>query len=153
MDGHRTIARLREHQAAILANFEATRQLLRAEMPEDPRGLARLRGELVRLLSGYQYFKHHEIFDRLIADGPSENARIGRRLKAECISLGEEVRLHVARWNAVGAEESWTDYRPVVAAFIEQIIAHMDYELRAAIAVLTPDEGGPAVSRPAVHSG
>jgi hypothetical protein len=152
MDGHKTIARLREHQAAILANFEATRRLLGQDRPEDPRALARLRGDLTRMLTAYQYFKHHEIFDRLIADGPSDNARIGRRLKAECISLGEEVRQHVARWNAVGAEESWSAYRPAVAAFIEQVSKHMDYELRSAEAVLTPRAGDAAVSPPAVHA-
>ncbi|MBI0473807.1 hypothetical protein D9601_00320 [Sphingomonas sp. MA1305] len=152
MNGHRLVARLREHQAAILANTNRARQALAEGVPDDAL-LARLRWEMVRLMSAYQYFKHREVFDVLIADGNNNEARIARRLKAECISLGEEVRRFVADRSGTQSASAQAQ-RGQILAFIDRIWEHMDYERRAVIAILDPADGEAAhvIPPPAVEA-
>jgi hypothetical protein len=142
------VAELSSHQKRILANFEATKTLVADGNPIDVKGLVRLRGDLIRLLTAYQHFKHHSIFNVLIAEGPDAKARIGRRLKAECISLGEEVRHHVHSWTDSGLERSWLFYRPALLQFLDRVKAHMNYELAAAHAVLNDDDALPPAPPP-----
>lgn len=150
MDTYSLIARLSEHQGKIMDNFASTERLVADGMPVNVAALVRLRGDLMSLLTVYQHFKHHEIFDVIISEGPTEQARIGRRLKAECVSLGEEVRDHVHRWTDRGIAKSWDAYRPALLAFIYRIKAHMEYERRASVAVLLPEQSGGCMPPPAL---
>lgn len=140
MNGHRLVARLHDHQTAILASTERARRTLAEEAP-DPVVLARLRWEMVRLMTAYQFFKHREVFDVLIANGSDDEARIARRLKADCISLGEDVRRYVAYRNSADQTGTWAQQREQGLSFVGRIRQHLDHERRAMIALLGRNEG------------
>ncbi|MGP7795687.1 hypothetical protein [Sphingomonas sp. CLY1604] len=147
MKDQQQVDRLLEHQAGIRANMDRAARLLAIGGAPDMAGLARLRWELVRLLAAYQMFKHREIFDPHIAGGSADRARTARALKVDCLALGEEVRRFVARHSS-GAVESPEVYRAEALAFIARMRGHLDYERRAAAALLACDAPGRPIIPP-----
>lgn len=142
MDGHRLATQLRDHQRVILANIDRAKRLLRAADAPDPAEIARLRWELIRLLTAYRIFKHREIFDPLIARGSSAQMSCAQRMKADCIRLETEVRDFVARRSRFSAQETVEQFRADVFRFLTGIAQHLEGEERAATALLGPITAG-----------
>lgn len=131
--------RLTEHQNAILAILHREEALLRADDCRDALGVARVRWELTRVIGGYQLFKHHELFDPLVARGSPEQARMAQRAKQACIDLGEAFRDHVRTWSGTNIAEHWAEYRAVTLALVGRVKQHMEQERRAVMAMLASD--------------
>lgn len=135
------IASLEEHQTGILANMRRAEAVIACPEAFDMAQVARLRWELLRLLSGYQMFKHRQIFDVLIHAGSFEQRPVAARMKADCEALGEEVKRFITQRSAAGAGETVEVYRADVRRFITRLREHLSYERAAAIALLTPVDG------------
>lgn len=130
MRDDKRLARLDEHQAAILDILRRGERMLHAS-ERDVAGLARARWELARAILGYQGFKHREIFDPAAAGAPS-HAALARRLKAECVATGESFRAYLSRWSSVSVGDHWAEYQPAALALIATIRTHLARERREA---------------------
>lgn len=129
MSNNRRLAQLDAHQAVILEMLKRGEGLLNA--PErDAGALARTRWELVRALMAYQRFKHSEIFDPVAAKGCTDEARLARRLKSDCLQMGEAFRAYVATWSSRSVLECWAEYHPAALALVARIRDHMATERR-----------------------
>ena len=88
------------------------------------------RWELLRAVTSYQYHKHAEVFDPMIARGMPDQIRTAKELKANCIKLGDEFRAYVARWTQSGVCD-WQVYAPEALDLIKAMRLHMGREARA----------------------
>ena len=121
------LKQLDAHQTIILEIIAAGERLLAA--PErDAAALARKRWELARALMAYQGFKHREIFDPLAARGGPDQARAARRLKADCVAMGESFRAYVARWSAVSVCDRWDEYQAAATKLVADLRLHLRRE-------------------------
>ena len=130
MTSHRDIlmARLDEHQARALAVIRRGDRLLAPDAEPEPRLLSQSRWELTRILGAYKAFKHHELFDPIIRNGPPDKARLAEQMKRECEAMGAEFLAHVARCNNLDIAAHWSSYRPAVAKLLARVQAHMARE-------------------------
>ena len=140
MNSHRDkmLAALDDHQAKIVAIVRRGDALLAVDARPDPALLSQKRWELTRLLSAYQAFKHHQLFDPVVRTGPPARARVASQMKAECIALGEEYRAHVARCTNLDIVAHWESYRPAVARLLARLEAHMSRERWVVSSILLP---------------
>ena len=130
------LARLDQHQAKTLAIISRGDVLLAADAIPDPGLLDQSRTELTDVLSAYQMFKHRELFDPIIQDGPLDKARLAGQMKAECIALGEEYGAHVARCANLDIPAHWDSYRPAVLRLLARIRTHIMRERWIAASLL-----------------
>lgn len=135
MKGTDRLAQLDAHQATIAAIMREAGKMLRSP-DRDAAGLSRKRWEVTRALMAYQGFKHREIFDPIVAKGAPDEARAARRLKADCIAMGDTVRAYVAHWSAVSVADCWDEYQPAATALIATLRDHMTRERRDAAQLL-----------------
>jgi len=160
METPRLIAELARHHDAVAAHLSGTRKLLALSPELALPQIARRRWELIRLLRGYQLFKHVELFDPLIRRrGPT--ASLAADMKARCVVLGEEVTAHIRRWSSSDAIGAWRQYVVEEAAMIERLRGHLRREReeaqRLAPAAATPGASTraappPAATRPAAET-
>ena len=129
------LARLDEHQATILDIVRRGERMLHGP-DRDAAGLARARWELARAIMAYQGFKHREIFDPVAEAGDAGRAHAARRLKADCIAVGEGFRAYVARWSAVSVLDRWDEYHAAALKLIADIRGHLLRERADAAALL-----------------
>lgn len=125
---HPLLTRLDAHQARALEIISRGDVLLAPDACPDQGLLSQARWELTRVLGAYQMFKHHELFDPIIRNGPPDKARLAGEMKAECIALGDEYRAHVARCADLDIPAHWDSYRPAVARLLGRIKAHIARE-------------------------
>lgn len=136
----RAIERLLQHQDEILGIIKNSEAMLAHDVRDVP-GLARARWALVRALTSYQLFKHHEIFDPMLAKArPAEAHRLAE-MKRTCNALGEAFRLYVQKWSAADVDGEWDEYQPAARTMIARIRAHMAGERANVTAILR--ESGP----------
>jgi hypothetical protein len=122
------MARLDEHQAKALAVIRRGDTLLAPGAEPDPRLLSQSRWELTRILTAYKAFKHHELFNPIIRNGPPDKARLAEQMKRECEALGAEFLDHVARCTNLDIVAHWSSYRPTVATLLAKVRSHMARE-------------------------
>ncbi|KKC24198.1 hypothetical protein [Sphingomonas sp. SRS2] len=135
--------RLDEHQAKAFDIIKRGDVLLAVNAIPDQGLLSAARWELTRVLGAYQAFKHHELFDPIIRNGPPDKARLAEQMKAECIAIGEDYRGHVARCAGIDIVAHWDSYRPAVVKLLARIKAHMTRERWVAASLLiTPVRAG-----------
>lgn len=115
-----------ELQDRILAIVDRAESILRSEA-RDIAALGQARWEVARALREYQLFKHSRIFDP-IERGQDYRAIRARRMKAECIRVGEEFRAYVLKWSVVSILDHWADYHPAALDAAARIRAHLAKE-------------------------
>lgn len=125
---HPLLTRLDDHQAKALEIISRGDVLLAPDTLPDQGLLSQARWELTRVLGAYQMFKHHELFNPIIRNGPPDKARLAGQMKAECIALAEEYRAHVARCANLDIPAHWDSYRPAVLRLLARIKAHIARE-------------------------
>jgi len=125
---HPLLTRLDGHQAKALEIISRGDVLLAPHATPDQGLLSQARWELTRVLGAYQMFKHNELFDPIIRNGPPDKARLAVQMKAECIALGAEYRAHVARCANLDIPAHWDSYRPAVLRLLMRIKAHIARE-------------------------
>jgi hypothetical protein len=125
---------LQDRILAIVARAEA---LLRSDT-RDVAALGKARWEVARALREYQLFKHNRIFDPL-GSGPDYRAIRARRMKAECIRVGEEFRQYVLKWSVVSILDHWADYHPAALDAVVRIRAQLAKERIGVAQLLDPD--------------
>lgn len=130
-----SLTRLEEYQATILGILQRGERLLNAT-ERDAAALARTRWELARAMLAYQGFKHRELFDPITASGCPRRAPLARRLKNDCLAMGEAFRAYVAKWSAVSVLDCWAEYQPAALRLITQIRDHLARERRETAALL-----------------
>ena len=123
-----------ELQDRILAITVRSEAILRDPDKRDVAALGNARWEVTRALREYQIFKHTRIFDPLEKCG-DHRAFQARRMKAECIRVGEEFRRYVLKWSAVSILDHWADYHPAALDSIARIRAQLAKE-RIGVATL-----------------
>lgn len=133
---HNLLSRLDEHHARVLEIIRRGDLLLGPDAVPDQRLLGQAREDLTRVLGVYQLFKHRELFDPIIRDGPPDKARLAEQMKAECITLGEEYHAHVAGCANLDIPARWDSYRPAVARLLARIKAHIGRERWIAASLL-----------------
>jgi hypothetical protein len=122
------LARLDEHQAKALTVIRRGDVLLAPGAEPNPGLLSQSRWELTRILSAYKAFKHHELFNPIIRNGPPDKARLAEQMKRECEAMSVEFLEHVARCTNLDIAAHWSSYRPAVAALMAKLKAHMARE-------------------------
>ena len=115
-----------ELQDRILAITDRTEAILRSDS-KDVAALGNCRWEAARTLREYQLFKHGRIFDPL-EKGQDYRAIKARRMKADCIRVGEEFRAYVLKWSVVSILDHWAEYHPAALDLIARIRAHLAKE-------------------------
>jgi hypothetical protein len=133
---HNLLSRLDEHHARVLEIIKRGDALLAPDALPDLGLLGHAREELTSVLSAYQMFKHHELFDPIIRDGPLDKARLAEQMKAECIALGEEYQAHVTRCVDLDIPAHWDSYRPAILRLLARIKAHIGRERWIAASLL-----------------
>jgi len=116
-------AQLRDRIHAIVDRAET---ILRSGV-RDVAALGQIRWEVARTLREYQLFKHSRIFDP-IERGQDYRAALARRMKAECIRVGEEFRRYVLKWSVVSILDHWNEYHPAALDAIRRIRVHLANE-------------------------
>lgn len=119
------LAQLDEHQAKAFAIIGRGDTLLAPDALPDVGQLSTARWELTRVLTAYQAFMQHELFDPIIRMGPPDRSRIATQMKAECAGVGEEYRGHLQRCANLDIPANWVTYRPAVVKLLAKIKAHM----------------------------
>ena len=128
MSRDRTLARLADHQREILTILNGAEPFLTEPPKRDVAALARARWALMRALTGYQLFKHREVFDPLLAKARPADAYNLVRMKRACTELGDAFRSYVQRWSGADVEAQWTEYQPAALAMIARIREHIARE-------------------------
>ena len=98
----------------------------------NPSELVSLRARFAPLLAQHQAYKHHAIFDQLIAQGSPVQRRVARRVKVVDIAVDAEYRKHLARWQLLSPATNWAEYRLSTMSLIRRMRDQMSHE-RAAI--------------------
>lgn len=129
------LTQLNTYQSRIYELIDTAQSLVPLTPDAAQPGLAHVRWQLLRLLREYQLFKHNEIFNPLIESSQPDLVAMATRLKASCISSGEEYRLHTTRWSGRGASEDWSGYQQAAAGMIQDLGNHLKAE-RAAVQIL-----------------
>lgn len=124
-----------ELQDRILAIAVRGEAALLASGDHDVATLSQMRWEIARALREYQLFKHTRIFDP-IERQPDHRAPQARRMKAECVRVGEEFRNYVLKWSVVSTLDHWADYHPAALDAIARIRAQLAKERIGVIALL-----------------
>jgi len=140
METPRLIAELTRHHEAVLAHLAETRRVLRLPPDEALPLLTRRRWALVRLLRGYQLFKHVELFDPLIRRGGAPGAAAAA-MKARCVLVGDKVSAHIRS----GSSADVRGYLAAETAVIDLLQAHVAREGEEARR-LVPAASAPAAS-------
>jgi hypothetical protein len=146
MDTRLALARLLDHQAAILAEMDDMRRALRIDGRRAQPRLAKHRWMLMRMLRAYQLFKHVEVFDPVIARADARRGDLARAMKARCTAAGDDYHRHAAAWTGAAIEARWTDYAEAVLAVADRLALHIARERRD-VAVLL--DGSARTRRPA----
>ncbi len=134
----RLLSQLDEHQAKALEIISRGDVVLAPGALPQTEMLSRSRWEMMRVLSAYQAFKHHQLFDPIIRSGPPDKAAIAQQMKAECIAIGEDFRDHAARCANLDIPAHWDSYRPTVARMLARIKTHLIRERWVAERMLLP---------------
>ncbi|TZG27982.1 hypothetical protein [Sphingomonas montanisoli] len=130
MEARGALELLAEHQRKILGIMEGAEQILLHGSASDSYSMSQKRWELLRAMTSYQYYKHAEVLDPMIARGMPDQIKAAKELKARCIKLGDEFRAYVARWTQSGVCD-WATYKPEALNLIKMIRLHMAREARA----------------------
>jgi hypothetical protein len=122
-----------ELQDRIHAIVNRSEAILRSDS-RDVAALGNCRWEAARTLREYQLFKHSRIFDPLerVQDYRAIKAR---RMKADCIRVGEEFRAYVLKWSVVSILDHWAEYHPAALDAVARMRAQLAKE-RAGVAEL-----------------
>lgn len=137
MESRRALDRLREQQGEIAALLAAVRAALAASDPRAREALASHRWQAVKLLRGYQLFKHTEIFDPMSRHPDRLRADRAVRMKARCLETGQAYTDHVQRWSATGIAAAFDDYRRELLGVVARIEKHLAHEATEAALLLT----------------
>ena len=129
------LERLDEHQRAVLAIMNGGEALLTGNARPVVE-IARARWALTRALTAYQLFKHHEIFDPVIAGNTGADAVRAARMKKACLALGEDWKRYVQRWSATDVDGQWSTFQPAALTMIGRIRGHIARERVEAAALL-----------------
>ena len=132
------LSEMEAHQARALEIIARGDVLLAADAVPQPALLSQSRWEMTRILSAYQAFKHHQLFNPIIRHGPPDKAKIAEQMKAECIVLGEDFRAHVGRCTNLDIVAHWDSYRPAVVRLLARLKVHMAREFWVAERMLLP---------------
>ena len=116
-----------ELQDRILAIVSRAEAILRQPGNRDTAALGGARWEVARALREYQLFKHSCIFDPL-ERGADYRAIKAKRMKADCIRIGEEFRAYVLKWSVVSILDHWAEYHPAALDAVARIRAHLAKE-------------------------
>ena len=103
----------------------------------DPAMVSSARWRFVRVLTGYQVFKHQQIFDPVVQHGSMLDADAARQLKAECILISEAFRSYIAKWSTSGITDREAEYRRDAEGMILRVRTHIARERRGIEALLT----------------
>jgi hypothetical protein len=115
-----------ELQDRILAIANRAETILRSGS-RDVTALGTCRWEAARALREYQLFKHNRIFDPL-ERGQDYRAIKARRMKADCIRVGEDFRAYVLKWSVVSILDNWDEYHPAALDVAKRIRIHLARE-------------------------
>ncbi|WP_066800359.1 hypothetical protein [Sphingomonas soli] len=132
------LSQLYEHQSAVKVEIAAAHAVLAAD-PVDPLDLVSRRWALTRLLTGYQGFKHQQIFDPLARHGTPDDAYAARHMKIQCVAMGETFRAYLARWTESGIEGREHEYRREAKGMMALLERHILHERRGIEALLAPE--------------
>jgi hypothetical protein len=149
MVGRSLLDRLVEHQNLVRGIIARAETCLRHPHQRDALTLARLRWEVTRAIGAYTLFKHHELFDPLVAHGTSAQARAAAEAKRACLAMGAQFQAHVRKWSGAPVAERWDEYQPATVAMIAKLRGHFDLERQAVGAMLVADPQAVRVRRPA----
>lgn len=114
----------------VLSLLDRARPLLDGRDAGSWSALAPFRAELGAALQALQIYKHHEIFDPIIAEGGSRTA-IAKQLKVECIQLGLEYETYKRTWVSADIDARWPEYRLAGLAMMRQIRERMAEQHKA----------------------
>lgn len=130
------LAQMHQHHQAITdITVEADAMIGNPEL--DPTAVGTARWRFVRVLTGYQVFKHQQIFDPMVKHGSMLDADAARQLKAECILISEAFRNYVARWSASGITGHEDAYRCEARTMILRVRSHIVRERSGIEALLS----------------
>ena len=129
------LERFIELQDRILAIALRSEAVLLAPGDHDVAALGQARWEIARALREYQLFKHTRIFDP-IERQPDHRAHQARRMKAECIRVGEEFHRYVLKWSVVSILDHWAEFLPAALDAIARTRAQLAKERIGVIALL-----------------
>ncbi len=121
---------------------------LRHPHQRDALTLAKLRWEVARAIGAYTLFKHHELFDPLVAHGTAEQARVAAEAKRACLAMGEQFQAHVRKWSGTPVADHWDEYKPATVAILAKLRAHFDTERQVVASMLVADPQAVRVRRP-----
>lgn len=125
---------LQDRILAIVARAEA---ILRSDV-RDVAGLGKARWEVARALREYQLFKHARVFDPL-SGGQDFRGVQARRMKAECVRVGEEFRQYVLKWSVVSILDHWAEYHPAALDAVVRIRAQLARERAGVLRLIDPN--------------
>ncbi len=130
------LAQMHQHHQAIAdVTVEADAMLGSPDL--DPAAVSSARWRFVRVLTGYQVFKHQQIFDPMVKHGSMLDADAARQLKAECILISEAFRNYVAKWSTSGIAGQEDAYRCEAHSMILRVRTHIARERRGIEALLS----------------
>lgn len=138
MSSARALERLDAYQIDVLSILQDAEPLLTDPARRDVAALSRARWALMRSLTAYQLFKHHEVFDPLLAKARPADAVHLLRMKRACTDLGDAFRTYVQRWSSSDVEAQWATYQPDALAMIARIRQHVAKEREQVRSVLRP---------------
>lgn len=133
------LAQMHQHHRAI-ADYTAEAETLMSTPELDPATVSNARWRFVRVLTGYQVFKHQQIFDPMVKHGSMLDADSARQLKAECILISEAFRSYIAKWSISGITDREDEYRREAHAMILRVRTHIARERGGIEALLAQSE-------------
>lgn len=122
------LSRLDEHHVRLSEVIKRGDMLLASSVPPDRKLISQACDEFVCILGRYQLFKHQELFDPIIDDGPPDKARLAQQMKAECMMLSKEYQAHVAHSANLDISAQWGSHREGVIRLLARINAHIRRE-------------------------
>lgn len=128
MNREAVLARLHQHQQAVLSIMDEAEPLLRDPAARDVAALARARWAMVRGLGEYQLFKHRRIFDPALATPDAPSRERAARLKQRCVEMGDEFRAYVTRWGGADVAGEWPTYQAAALKMMARLRAHVARE-------------------------
>ncbi len=130
------LAQMHEYHQTI-ADITAQADAMVSLADIDAAAICSARWRFVRVLTGYQMFKHQQIFDPVMKHGSALDADAARQLKAECILISEAFRNYVAKWSTSGITGQEDTYRCEAHAIILRVRTHIAREARGIEALLS----------------
>jgi len=108
--------------------IDAAQNVVAQDGPPQVADMNRRRDALAELLGRYQRFKHRDVFDPVVKLGSASRAIAARRMKTECILMGQQFEQYCTRWTGLSTASDWQAYRVDMRTICDQLVEHLRSE-------------------------